>query len=344
MPHRSLIAVTCLVVAAGAAPATAQFDLLVGSWATHSVRKYNPMSGEYLGDLIPPGTAGLSTPDGFDDRDGILYVASSDTDQILTYDLATGAFLEVWATAELDGPGNLQFGPDGLLYVCNKLRSRVDRFDPATGHFMGAFAEGGGLLQPVGMAWDQGVLYVADFNGNAIRKYDAMTGAPLGDFVSIATPLILRIEGGEILATSHQLSSLTRFDLATAAVTGTLSGNGTNCPVGHLIGPGGDTILASWASNRILRFDPSGTFVNIFAIGGGLALPNDLLLVETPCLADCDQSTGPGSLDIFDFLCFQDRFVNSDPRACACDTSTGLGVCDIFDFLCFQDAFASGCP
>jgi hypothetical protein len=63
-----------------------------------------------------------------------------------------------------------------------------------------------------------------------------------------------------------------------------------------------------------------------------------------PCYADCDQSTGVGVLDIFDFLCFQDDFVNGESFACDCDTSTGPGVCDVFDFLCFQNAFVGGCP
>ena len=62
------------------------------------------------------------------------------------------------------------------------------------------------------------------------------------------------------------------------------------------------------------------------------------------CYADCDQSIGPGVLDIFDFLCFQNSFVNSEPYACDCDITTGPLVCDLFDFLCFQDAFVAGCP
>ncbi len=62
------------------------------------------------------------------------------------------------------------------------------------------------------------------------------------------------------------------------------------------------------------------------------------------CYADCDQTTGPGVLDIFDFLCFGNLFDQSDPYACDCDTSTGPGVCDIFDFLCFGNAFNAGCP
>ncbi len=62
------------------------------------------------------------------------------------------------------------------------------------------------------------------------------------------------------------------------------------------------------------------------------------------CYADCDTSTGVGVLDIFDFLCFGNRFNVGDPYACDCDTSTGPLVCDIFDFLCFGNAFNAGCP
>ena len=62
------------------------------------------------------------------------------------------------------------------------------------------------------------------------------------------------------------------------------------------------------------------------------------------CYADCDPSTGPGVLDIFDFLCFGNHFANNNTYACNCDLSTGNNVCDIFDFLCFGNAFAAGCP
>jgi hypothetical protein len=61
------------------------------------------------------------------------------------------------------------------------------------------------------------------------------------------------------------------------------------------------------------------------------------------CRADCDGSTGPGILDVFDFLCFQRRVEQRDPWACDFDTSSGPGTCDVLDFLAFQDAFAGGC-
>lgn len=59
--------------------------------------------------------------------------------------------------------------------------------------------------------------------------------------------------------------------------------------------------------------------------------------------ADCDNSTGPGVLDIFDFLCFVKSFIEGTSYACECDNSTGPEGCDILDFLCFQNAFVTGC-
>ena len=62
------------------------------------------------------------------------------------------------------------------------------------------------------------------------------------------------------------------------------------------------------------------------------------------CYADCDPGTGPGTLDVFDFLCFGNAFAAGETSACDCDTSTGWGICDVFDFLCFGNAFSAGCP
>jgi hypothetical protein len=57
---------------------------------------------------------------------------------------------------------------------------------------------------------------------------------------------------------------------------------------------------------------------------------------EGPCYPDCDAS---GSMDFFDFLCFQNAFAAGE-RYADCDQSGSL---DFFDFLCFQDQFAAGC-
>lgn len=86
----------------------------------------------------------------------------------------------------------------------------------------------------------------------------------------------------------------------------------------------------------------AGTGLNNAGLQAALTNPRGVCAISA-CYADCDRSTGPCVLDIFDFLCFQNRFAAADPYACDCDTSTGRGVCDIFDFVCFGNAFAAGC-
>jgi Beta-propeller repeat len=103
----------------------------------------------------------------------------------------------------------------------------------------------------------------------------------------------------------------------------------------------GFAVAVDSAGNAYITGRTSGS------LGGPSAGDADYFLAkygEAICYADCDQSTGVGVLDMFDFLCFQKAFVNSEPYACDCDTSTGSGVCDVFDYLCFQDAFVAGCP
>jgi trimeric autotransporter adhesin len=55
------------------------------------------------------------------------------------------------------------------------------------------------------------------------------------------------------------------------------------------------------------------------------------------CYGDCDLN---GTLDFFDFLCFQNAFLAQDPYA-DCDRD---GILSFFDLLCFQNAFLAGCP
>ena len=88
------------------------------------------------------------------------------------------------------------------------------------------------------------------------------------------------------------------------------------------------------------RYDETGAVTPLGAIvDTGTSGAADIAVwnPEVDCYPDC---TGEGTLDIFDFLCFQDAFVQMDPYA----DCTGEGTFDIFDFLCFQDAFVVGCP
>lgn len=84
---------------------------------------------------------------------------------------------------------------------------------------------------------------------------------------------------------------------------------------------------------------PGGRPPSFFAGGevteaGGVAI--NRIARWTCCYADCDQS---GSLDFFDFVCFQERFLIGDMYT-DCDASGGL---DFFDFFCFINKFNDGC-
>jgi hypothetical protein len=91
--------------------------------------------------------------------------------------------------------------------------------------------------------------------------------------------------------------------------------------------------------SKLLRTSVAGLAV---AAGGLLSLPTTAQ-AQNPieCFADFDKS---GTLDIFDFLGFQNAFAAGD-RSADCDGDQRL---TIFDFLCFQNSFGEaqrfGCP
>ena len=129
--------------------------------------------------------------------------------------------------------------------------------------------------------------------------------------------------------------------------TGSNAGAITNDPNGNF-GPPWPGPLPT-AGTEALEFqggpgDPSSNNAADYALSGpdtvftNNAGESFTITSGQPCYADCD---GNGSLDIFDFLCFQNSFVGGELYACDCDHDP---ACDIFDFLCFQNEFVAGCP
>jgi Beta-propeller repeat len=106
-----------------------------------------------------------------------------------------------------------------------------------------------------------------------------------------------------------------------------------------------DEVGAGVAVDRVGSVYFTGTTEG--SLGGPINGNDDIFLAkysDVSCYADCDTSTGVGVLDVFDYLCFQEAFINKEPFACDCDAVRGSGVCDIWDFICFGDAFVTGCP
>jgi hypothetical protein len=77
---------------------------------------------------------------------------------------------------------------------------------------------------------------------------------------------------------------------------------------------------------------PAIGFPGIHIIINATACPSD----GGGCYADCN---GDGTVNIFDFLCFQGLVTKGDPAA----DCNGDGPVNIFDFLCFQGEVTNGC-
>ena len=170
---------------------------------------------------------------------------------------------------------------------------------------------------------------------------------------------------GQVVGTSRRNDSSTAFvytdgvGMQPLPTVSRWNSAGNINSMGTIIGNGGDPnqayVWTSSTGSRLLTdlIDPAlqitvrtaadlNEFGQIaawgFDVGNRVWVQLLLTPIELICYADCD---GNATLDIFDFLCFQNSFVNAEPYACDCDPDP---ACDIFDFLCFQNAFVAGCP
>jgi DNA-binding beta-propeller fold protein YncE len=119
--------------------------------------------------------------------DGSFFVArgySSFEHTVMKYD-ATGHFLDQFGGGLVHTPQNLVFGPDGALYVANQLSEHdIVRFNWQTGQYLNTLVADPTLSNPQGLHFrGDGVLLVAS-GDERVRKFDAMTGIYLGDFIN----------------------------------------------------------------------------------------------------------------------------------------------------------------
>lgn len=122
-------------------------DLLVCGNHTNNVARYDLPSGQFLGDVVPPGQGGLSGPLSIRVReDGVLLV-TDETNAIRAFDGQTGMSLGDLVPATdnggLDGPRGIEITSDGRLLVASFLTNQVLSYDASTGAFLGQFNNGG---------------------------------------------------------------------------------------------------------------------------------------------------------------------------------------------------------
>ncbi|MEM8778529.1 MAG: NHL repeat-containing protein [Cyanobacteria bacterium P01_G01_bin.49] len=267
-------------------------DLLVGSFNTNSVLRYNGLKGNFIDDFIPSSSGGLNGPVAItfgEDRN--LYLISIFNHSILRYDGTTGAFIDDFVSSGSGGlflPQDLTFGPDGNLYVSSTGTDQVLRYDGQSGELIDEFVteNSGGIDAPFGVRFgEDGNFYVSSTFTNEILRYDGQTGEFLDIF---ASGLELDGPGGITFGPDGNLyvanftsnsdpvflkRTITRHDGKTGELIdifiNNLDGRLNGGPVQPIFGPDGNLYVSVRDDNTVLRYDgQSGEFIDEFIQDG----------------------------------------------------------------------------
>lgn len=284
----AVIGSLALMGAGGTLSRAAVGDLLVASSLTNSVKRYDANTGAYKGDFVAPNSGGLSDPWGIGyGPDGNLYVTSEATKQVLKFNGSTGAFMSVFAQTKANG-SYLAWGPDGNMYVSMWQGKVIERFDGVTGASMGVFVTHTNLLQPDGIAWKDGNMYISNSARGRVVTANATTGAWQGPFAgadgSLINPTDLNfMADGTLLVNSFGTNRVNRYSSAGVLLGAFANSADLDGPVGARFGPGGDLFVSSFNNSRILRYDgATGAYEGVFASGGGLDSPNNIAFMPVP--------------------------------------------------------------
>lgn len=320
---------------------TARADLLVTARASQAVLRYDELTGEYLGDFISQADGGLVLPVGIRrGPDGHMYVSDQGLNQIRRYNGVTGQFIDVFASGpQLNEPTDFRFGSDGKLYVANFADGKIQQFDGQTGAFIKTFASvQDGVFSSLQFGPDNN-LYVSDFLNNAVFKFNGTTGASMGQFAShfsLSGPGGLAFGPDNMLYVSSIFnSSLLRFDSTTGAYVDNLfTADAADFISGLLFDREGNLLVATLGGNTILKLsiDPPAN-LGIFASGGGLELPAQMLL-RTPADANDDRL-----VDGADYVVWANHFQKSGNPAQG--DFNGDGFIDGADYVVWANHFSS---
>ncbi len=231
-------------------------NLLVGSLYDNDIIEYDGAGGAAVGTFFDACPTSLAAP--FDQvvgADGNLYVSCPSSQGIFRFDAATRnplGFFVTGGSGGLSNPRGLAFAPNGNLLVASGLTGEILEYAGGSGAFVGVLIDstgnGGGALDPWGLAVHDGGLYVASRFPSEVRRFDATTGTFVQTFVTSGA--------------------------------GGLAG-----PTALTFGPGGDLFVTSYDDDAIRRYDGvDGSFVEVFVASGsgGLDGPIDLEFIPEP--------------------------------------------------------------
>ncbi|MHB0960422.1 MAG: putative Ig domain-containing protein [Pirellulaceae bacterium] len=246
--------------------------------------------------------------------DGNLYVTSYETDSVERFDGSTGVPMGSFASGHgLRAPAGLTFGPDGNLYVANygyyysddvtPDSGAVLRFHGVTGEFIDVFvaANSGNLKEAADVDFGpDGHLYVCDYGYQlgppAIRRYDGVSGQPLGQFNSsdyaISRAIFLAFgPDGNVYLSTVWTANIVRYDGLTGQFLDVFvphTGDGQGESTGFVFTVSSEPGLAAWTvyldQNQNGRRDPGEQYTTTDGEGnytlGDLPTGNFTVAVE----------------------------------------------------------------
>jgi DNA-binding beta-propeller fold protein YncE len=229
-------------------------DLLVTSFFTNSVLRYDGKTGDFVDAFIPPASGGLDGPNGLlVAPNGSVFVSSYNNNSVLRYDGITGDPLGLSGQPDdavfvPSGNNGLEFPQDLAISSTGELcvvagDPGVLCYDAETGQLTASLGFDGSLVEPDGLFFaPDGRMYVGDLGTDNVKRFDEDA------------------ETFEVFA----------------------SGGGLDGTLGVAFGPDGNLYAAGAFSDNVVRFDgQTGTFIDEFiAPGSGLDNPVDMIFSE----------------------------------------------------------------
>ncbi|MBP6185214.1 MAG: T9SS type A sorting domain-containing protein [Saprospiraceae bacterium] len=187
--------------------------------------------------------------------------------------------------------------------VSSRNTHSVKQFD-TNGDYLGDFvsANSGGLSFPQEVVWHpDGFLLVTGRGNNAIKKYDGMNGAYLGNFTTgytLDNPTKTTIWQDSLLYVSQwgvSQNKIVRFNLKTGAFVDEFSSAGVPAGCGHTWDAGGNLLVAQYGNGvngKVWKFNPSGSLLPDFISSDILQGPVNLWFDKAGFLFVADWTLG----------------------------------------------------